>query len=107
MTYISDTTQALDDVIFPSVTICNVNQMKQSLIEKASLPSAEYKEYLINYFFLGSNKSSEPTNWKQTLQNIQYNLGWNRSRDSFNKFVSQVIDVTRISSIRVKFFVDF
>ena len=104
MTYISDTTEPLDDVIFPSVTICNVNQvenkvfllyfssfkMKQSLLEKASLPSAEYKEYLINYFFIGSNKSSEPENWNQTLNNIENNLGWNRSRDSFNKFVSQV-----------------
>ena len=28
MTYISDTTEPLDDVIFPSVTICNVNQVK-------------------------------------------------------------------------------
>ena len=64
--------------------------MKQSLLEKASLPSPQYTEYLINYFFLGSNKSNEPENWSQTVDNIQLNLGWNRSRDSFNKFVSQV-----------------
>ena len=64
--------------------------MKQSLLEKASLPSPQYKEYLINYFFLGSNKSSEPDNWNQTVESIQRNLGWNRSLDSFNKFVSQV-----------------
>ena len=29
MTYISDTTEPLDDVIFPSVTICNVNQVNK------------------------------------------------------------------------------
>ena len=64
--------------------------MKRSLLEKASLPSPQHKEYLINYFFLGSNKSSEPDSWNLTLQNIQNNLGWDKRRDSFNKFVSQV-----------------
>ena len=29
MTYISDTTEPLHDVIFPSVTICNVNQVSR------------------------------------------------------------------------------
>ena len=69
-------------------------KMKQSLLEKASLPSPQYKEYLINYFFLGSDKSSEPDNWNQTVESIQLNLGWNRSLDSFNKFVSQVFQNT-------------
>ena len=46
MTYISDTTKPLHDVIFPSVTICNVNQVNKvpsgtSLLSSFSLPKDE------------------------------------------------------------------
>ena len=90
MTYIGETTASLKNTIFPSVTICNINQVQQSILEKARLPSAKYQDYLIDYFYLGANKTEEPADWSQIVQSLENNIGWNKSTDSFNKFAAQV-----------------
>ena len=91
MTYISDTAAPLSKIIFPSVTICNINQLKQSILEKAQLPSQLSQDYLIDYFYIGSKQSTEaPLDWNRTLQNVIRNTGWNTSHESFQKFASQV-----------------
>ena len=89
MTYISDTVAPLSTVIFPSVTICNINQVKKSILEKSSLPSPKHQDYLIDYFYLGANLSETPEDWNQTLENMIKNTGWNTSLESFNKFAAQ------------------
>ena len=92
MTYISDTAAPLSRIIFPSVTICNINQLKQSILEKAQLPSQLYQDYLIDYFYIGSKAETEaPVDWNRTLQNVIRNSGWNTSHESFQKFASQVL----------------
>ena len=105
MTYISDTTVPLSNIIFPSVTICNINQVKsiqnpifsfsnskvkQSILLRSKLPSSGgFQDYLIDYFYLGSNKSEEPVNWNETLANVVKNSGWNPDYESFNRFSAQ------------------
>ena len=103
--YISDTTAPLSQVFFPSVAICNFNQVfnggilliniyspqvKLSLLEKAGMnfdTKQEETKYLTNYFLQGAKKSHEPENWNVTLENIQKKLGWN---ESFAKSAAQV-----------------
>ena len=64
--------------------------MKQSILVKSQLPaSGNYQDYLIDYFYLGSNESEEPENWNQTLANVVKNSGWDPSHESFNRFSAQ------------------
>ena len=93
MTYISDTVAPLSTVVFPSVTICNINQVKKSTLEKSSLPSKKHQDYLIDYFYLGANLLETPQDWNQTLENMMINSGWNTSLESFYKFAAQDQDI--------------
>ena len=64
--------------------------MKLSILLKSQLPTeGNYQDYLIDYFYLGSNESEEPRNWNETLANVVKNSGWNPSHESFNRFSAQ------------------
>jgi len=80
---IEDTTAPLTEIYFPSVTICNLNQVTTSQLLKGGLnmkdnSNLENYRYFIQYI-LGADDSGilpEPTDWNKTLTNIKDNLGW-------------------------------
>jgi len=95
VTYINTTTAPLSDVFFPSVTICNVNQVKMSTLEKVGLNSANQRNhanYLMKYYLEGISKENPPANWSQTLEKVEKMFNWNPNNlhgISFVDFASQ------------------
>merc|ERR1712080_376233 len=80
---IEDTTAPLTEVFFPSVAICNLNQVTTSQLLKGGLNikdthDLENYRYFIQYI-LGADDSvalPEPKDWNITLANIKNNLNW-------------------------------
>ena len=84
---------SLADIYFPSVTICNVNQVQRSVIEGAGLTDEAEIKYLVSHFLTGENLV-QPPQWNETLQQVKQKTGFEETEDhqetSFGKIVSQV-----------------
>ena len=58
MTNIESTTASLDDITFPTMHICNINQLRQSFLNKYEIEeSSKEFELLMNEYFEGRNKN--------------------------------------------------
>jgi len=91
VTYINSTSAPLSDIFFPSVTICNVNQVKLSILEKAGLNEKQRQEdskHLLKYFIQGVDRDKPPASWSNTFENIKENLSWNPANDDGEPFVN-------------------
>ena len=99
----ADTTVPLEEIYFPSVTICNINQVVEprstawqvrlSMLEQADLggnQQSSMAKYLINYFLLGKELGEEPDNWTSKLEEIQKKLNWDPKKQTFANLSSQV-----------------
>ena len=93
LTTIGDPTASLNEIYFPSVTVCNVNQVKKSLVEAANITRDSDINYLVSFFMTGDNLT-EPVNWKQTLEMVQTKTSFDNAgpdkEKSFGKMFSQV-----------------
>ena len=93
LTTIGDPTASLSDIYFPSVTICNVNQVKRSVIERAGLTDQAEIKYLVSHFLTGENLT-QPAQWNETLQKLKNKTSFDNTGDSqetsFGKIFSQV-----------------
>ena len=93
LTTIGDPTASLSEIYFPSVTICNVNQVKRSMIERAGLTDEAEINYLVSHFLTGENLT-QPAQWSQTLEKLRNKTNFDNTGDnqetSFGKIFSQV-----------------
>ena len=117
LTSIADSTAKLDDITFPSITICNANQVvkeqgkgetlsrfiysyiqyskvKKSIIRRANATGdlSRYDvKYLINHYLTGKEMAA-PKNVASLLNTVKQKLKLDTTSggDTFNKVVAQV-----------------
>ncbi|XP_023342983.1 uncharacterized protein LOC111712563 [Eurytemora carolleeae] len=80
---INDTAASLNDVLFPSVAICNINQMQRSILDASGFLQSEddYRTRLINYYMEGApaNNDTSKEKFLAMLSKLEKTYNWNRN----------------------------
>ena len=76
ITTINSTTSSLNNVMFPSVYICNLNQVTKSFLKEMEIQEHQlnHQHFIISEFIFGSPENHEHTGYKQRLLEVQMKI---------------------------------